>query len=494
MSALKKLASETAVYGVSTIAMRMLNYLLVPLYTQLFDPASYGTVTVFYAVIAFINILLTYGMETTYFRFSGENNKKVYSTALNSVIFTSLIFLLLTWFQSDTIAGLLNEEGQTKLVQYSLLILVFDAISALPFAYLRKMGKAKRFALLRSVNILLNIAFNLLFIYFAPKWVAGGWNFMGLFTTEPELIYIFIANFLASGITLLMLIPELRGLEHGIDLKLWRRMIIYALPLLLVGFAGMVNETFDRVIMEYLLPPERAKYEIGVYGACYKLSILMSLFIQAFRFAAEPFFFAQKDTGDRKIYARATHYFALFCFTIFLLVTIYLDIFKLLLRNKAYHEGLVVVPILLLANLFLGIYYNLSIWYKLADRTMIGAYIAIGGALLTISLLFALIPAMGYIGAAWATLIVYLAMMIAAYLSGQRYYPIPYKVRRFFFYLILTLCIYLISEMLNQLTEAGVKYAWKTGLFLGFILLVIFVEKPKKIITSQQNPKRFDSN
>ncbi|HCS21567.1 MAG TPA: polysaccharide biosynthesis protein [Bacteroidetes bacterium] len=494
MSGLKKLASETAIYGVSTIAMRMLNYLLVPLYTQLFDPAAYGTVTVFYALLAFFNILLTYGMETTYFRFSGEDNKKVYSTALNSVIFTSLIFLLLTWFQSGAIAVLLNEEGQTKLVQYSLLILVLDAISALPFAYLRKMGKAKRFALLRSLNILLNIAFNLLFLYFAPKWVAGGWNFMGLFSAEPELIYIFIANFLASGITLLLLIPELRGLEHGVDLKLWRRMIVYALPLLLVGFAGMVNETFDRVIMEYLLPEETARYQIGVYGACYKLSILMSLFIQAFRFAAEPFFFAQKASGDRKIYARATHYFALFCFMIFLLVTIYLDIFKLLLRNEAFHEGLVIVPILLLANLFLGIYYNLSIWYKLADRTMVGAYIAIGGALLTIGLLFAFVPGMGYIGAAWATLIVYTAMMVAAYLSGQRFYPIPYKVRRFFFYLIFTLCIYLVSEMMNQITDTTSKYVWKTGLFLGFVLLVFIVEKPKKIITSQQNPKRFDSN
>lgn len=488
MSGLKKLASETAVYGISTIAMRMLNYLLVPLYTQLFDPEAYGTVTVFYAVLAFFNILLTYGMETTYFRFSGEDNRRVYSTAINSVILTSLLFLMLTWFQSEAIAGLLKEPGQTKLVQYSLLILVFDAISALPFAYLRKMGKAKRFALLRSVNILLNIGFNLLFLYFAPKWVVEGWNFMDLFSPQPEVIFIFIANLLASGITLLLLIPELRGLEHGIDLKLWRKMMVYALPLLLVGFAGMVNETFDRVVMEYLLPPETAKYDIGVYGACYKLSILMSLFIQAFRFAAEPFFFAQKERGDRRIYARATHYFALFCLTIFLLVTIYLDIFKLFLRNEAFHEGLAVVPILLLANLFLGIYYNLSIWYKLADKTMTGAYIAIGGALLTISLLFALIPAMGYMGAAWATLIVYTAMMIAAYLTGQRHYPIPYKVRRFFLYLILTLSIFLISEMLNKVTDTVTKYGWKTGLFLGFMLLVYIVEKPKKIITSQHNP------
>lgn len=493
MSGLKKLASETAVYGISTIAMRMLNYLLVPIYTRLFDPDAYGVVTYFYALIAFFNVLLTYGMETTYFRFASDGNKKVYSTALNSVIITSILFLFLTWFQTEQLAVLMEHIGQDKIIRYCLLIVVLDAITALPFAYLRKNGKAKRFAILRSVNILINIGFNILFIYYAPKWAAEGWNFMGWFTEQPELKFIFISNLIASSITFLLVLPELKGAELGIDFSLWRKMFIYALPLLLVGFAGIVNETFDRVIMNYILPEETAKHDTGLYAAGYKLSILMSLFIQAFRFAAEPFFFSQKDKGDRKIYARATHYFSLFCFVIFLFVTLYLDIIKLLLGEE-FHEGLVVVPILLLANLFLGVYYNLSIWYKLADKTMIGAYISIGGALLTIGLLFGLIPTMGYVGAAWATLIVYTAMMVAVYLVGQRFYPIPYKVRSFFLYLIFMLLVFLFGEMINQNVAGDSKYLWKTALFLGFILVVFLVEKPRKIITSQQNEKHFDSN
>jgi len=503
MSGLKRLASETAIYGVSTIAMRMLNYLLVPLYTKVFLPEAYGVVTLLYAILAFFNVLLTYGMETSYFRFSSgstlgktitffsrstEDNNKVYSTALNSIIVTSFLFLFVTWFQSDAIANLLEISNADKLIEFCLLILVFDAISALPFAYLRKEGKAKRFAILRSVNILINVLLNLLCIYYAPKWVADGWSGWGIFTAIPEIKYIFISGLISSGVSMLLLAPEIKKLNHGIDFKLWRKMILYALPLVLVGFAGMVNETFDRIIMKFILPSDVADYQIGIYGACYKLSILMSLFIQAFRFAAEPFFFAQKDKGDRTIYARATHFFSLFCFCIFLMVTLYLDIFKLLLRNEAFWEGLQVVPILLLANLFLGVYYNLSIWYKLADKTIIGAYISIGGALLTITLLFALIPSTGYIGAAWATLIVYAGMMVASYLTGQKHYPIPYKVRSFFLYMILTLSIYLLGEMLNNIESEAWKYTWKSLLFAGFIALVFFLEKPRKIITSQQNP------
>jgi len=488
MSGLKRLATETAIYGVSTIAMRMLNYLLVPLYTKLFLPDAYGIVTLLYAILAFFNVLLTYGMETTYFRFSSEADKKVYSTALNSIIITSLAFLFLTWFKGDAIAQLLEISNAEKLIEYCLLILVFDAMSTLPFAYLRKIGNAKRFAILRSINIALNIALNLFCIYYAPHWVADGWSGWGLFSAEPEIKFIFISGVISSGATLLMLVPELKMLNHGIDFKLWKRMMLYAMPLVLVGLAGMVNETFDRVIMKFLLPEADADYQLGIYGACYKLSILMSLFIQAFRFAAEPFFFAQKDTGNRNIYARATHFFSLFCFSIFLMVTLYLDVFKHFMRDEAYWEGLAVVPILLLANLFLGVYYNLSIWYKLADKTMIGAYISIGGALVTITLLFILIPTAGYLGAAWATLIVYAGMMVAAYLVGQKYYPIPYKVRSFFLYLILTLVIYLVSEVLNNIESEALKYTWKSLLFLGFIITVFLLEKPRKIITSHQNP------
>lgn len=486
MSGLKKLASETAVYGVSTIMVRLLNYLLVPLYTGLFNPEQYGVVTKLYAIIAFFNILLTYGMETAFFRFSSEGHKNTYATAFNSILISSLLFLLLCWPQSAEIAELVKESGQTSLIHYCVLILVFDAVSALPFAYLRQQGKARRFAFLRSISILLNVVFNLLFLYYAPEWVKDGWNPLGLFSDKPEVAFIFIANLLASGITLLLLIPEWKGLESGIDFGLWKKMMVYALPLLLVGFAGMVNETFDRVILEYLLPPDTAKHDVGVYGACYKLSILMSLFIQAFRFAAEPFFFSQSQSGDRNIYARATHYFALFCMVIFLLVALFLDVFKHFLRDEAFHEGLPVVPILLLANLFLGVYYNLSIWYKLANKTMTGAYISVFGAALTIGLNLLFIPFSGYMGAAWTTLLVYAFMMVTTYLTGQKYYPIPYRVRRFFVYLIFMLGLFLIGEMMNGMADTTMKYAGKSLLLLGFMTVVFLVEKPRKSLTSQQ--------
>ncbi|MBI1223297.1 MAG: oligosaccharide flippase family protein [Bacteroidetes bacterium] len=493
MSSLKKLASETVIYGMSTMLMRMLNYLLVPLYTRLFHPEAYGVVTILYAVMAFMNIFLTYGMETTYFRYASDKGEKVYSTALNSIILSSLIFLGIAWPQTHSIAGLLRLEGNEKLIEYSLFILILDAISALPFARLRKEGKAKRFAILRSLNILLNVLFNLLFILWIPEWVQGGWNPLGLFSAEPQIAYIFVSNLLASALTCIFLIPEIRGLEAGFDFSLWQTMMRYALPLVLVGFAGMINETFDRVILQYLLPEDIAKEQIGIYGACYKLSILITLFIQAYRFAAEPFFFAQKDRGDRSIYARATHYFTLFCFVIFLMVTLYLDLFKLLIGEE-FWAGIQVVPILLLANLFLGVYYNLSTWYKLADKTMIGAYISVGGAMLTIGLLLTLIPLMGYLGAAWATLAVYASMMVAGYITGQKYYPIPYKVRSFLFYLIFTLFLFIVSEMMNEIQSPALRYTWKSILFLSFLVVVALSEKRGKILTSQQNPRDFDPN
>ncbi|MDX5321013.1 MAG: oligosaccharide flippase family protein, partial [Bacteroidota bacterium] len=395
MSSLKKLASETAIYGMSTMLMRMLNYLLVPLYTRLFHPDAYGVVTELYAIIAFLNILLTYGMETTYFRYAESKGMKAYATALNSIIISSLLFLAFSWPQADTFAAFRELDNGGILVKYGILILVLDAISALPFALLRNLGKAKRFAIIRSLNILLNILFNLLFIVWIPGWVQAGWNPFEWFSATPDIAYIFISNLLASGITVMLLIPEIRGLENGFDFSLWKVMLRYAAPLVLVGLAGMVNETFDRVILKDLLPPDIAEHELGVYGACYKLSILMSLFIQAYRFAAEPFFFSQRSSGDRSIYAKATHYFSLFCFAIFLVVTLYLDAFKLLLGEE-YWEGIYIVPILLLANLFLGVYYNLSTWYKLADKTLIGAYITVGGATLTFVLLFTRIPFLGY--------------------------------------------------------------------------------------------------
>jgi O-antigen/teichoic acid export membrane protein len=491
MSVFRKLASQTAIYGIPTIAGRFLNYLLVPLYTSLFLPEEYGVVTKLYALVAFFNVLLTYGMETTYFRFASTGNaKKVFSTALHSVICSSFVFLVLAFFNRQEIATLLRETDRPEYISYLAYILFFDAVCAIPLARLRQENRAGKFALVRSVNIFSNILFNLFFLLLCPALAKEGQAWMwGWFSTENLVGYIFVSNLLSSGITFLFLVPEMRGAGSGFDAGLWKKMIRYSLPLLLVGFAGIVNETFDRLMLEYLLPSVNAKEEVGIYGAVYKLSIVMSLFIQAFRFAAEPFFFSEARSGDRKIYARTTHYFSLFCLAIFLLVSLYIDVFKLFLRNEAYYAGLPVVPVLLLANLFLGIYFNLSIWYKLADKTMTGAYISVAGAVMTVAFNFMLIPVMGYHGSAWATLAVYFAMCVITYLAGKKHYPVPYRIRAFFFYLIFTLALFLLSELCRNIPDDGWRYAVKTLIFLSFIAVVAMIEKPKKIITSQQENK-----
>lgn len=487
MSALKKLVSQTAVYGLPTILGRFLNYLLVPLYTKLFMPEAYGIVSTLYALAALMNVLLTYGMETTYFRFASENRPRVFGTALNTIILTSILFFVLAWPNADAIADWLDEPGQGLFVKYFIIILACDAMAAIPLAHLRQQGKALRFSLVRSVNIFSNIFFNMLLLVWLPDLFGGeALSWLSWYEPQPLIDYIFIANLISSGLTLLLLIPEFRGVEEGVDAGLWKKMMAYTAPLILVGTAGIVNETVDRLLLKFLLPEDRANYEIGVYSACYKLSIVMSLFIQAYRFAAEPFFFSRAKEGDRSIYAVTTHFFSLFCLGIFLLVTLFLDVFKEFLRDEKYHEGLHVVPILLLANLFLGLYYNQSIWYKLADRTGIGARISLIAAAITLLLNFLLIPLVGYLGSAWATLFVYFFMSAVNYYYGQKYFPIPYRVRSFVLYLGLTLLLYLLGQLTDHLDQAGVRYALKTLLLLSFGAVVWLVEKPNKLITSQR--------
>lgn len=488
MSAFKKLASQTAIYGIPTIAGRFLNYLLVPLYTNLFLPEEYGIVSLLYSAVALFNVILTYGMETTYFRFAKENGDKSYATGLNSIFLTSLLFVLIGWVSADSVAAwpVLNIPDHPEYIRFFVLVLFFDAISALPLAYLRQNNKPARFALIRSVNIFSNLGLNLLFLLVFPKYFSGQTGFLAeFFPAEPNISSIFIANFISSGVTFLLLLPEFRGIRLGFDYDLWKRMMVYSMPLLIVGTAGIVNETIDRMLLEYLLPPNTAKHDIGVYSACYKLSIIMSLFIQAFRFAAEPFFFSHADRSDRTIYAKVTHYFAIFCLIVFLMVSLYIDQFKLFLGSDAYWEGLFVVPILLLANLFLGIYYNLSVWYKLTDNTMKGAYISIGGAILTLVINFVFIPIMGYAASAWATLIVYFSMSVAAYFMGQRYFPVPYKVRRFLLYLILSLFVFLLGQYAHENSSGNQLILWNSLLFLGFCAILFLIEKPKKVLNSQ---------
>ena len=461
MNPLKKLASQTAIYGLSSVVGRLLNYLLVPLYTRYFLPAEYGVVTELYAYVAFLVVLLTYGMETAFFRFSKkEETTKVYSTTLISLLISSVVFVGLIFLNSSAISEWLGYANHPEYIQFFALIIGMDAVASISFAKLREQDKAMRFAFIRIVNIMINIGLNLYFIVYQEYGIA----------------YIFIANLVASVITLLMLFPQMIGSSWVFDKKLWKKMMIYALPLLIAGLAGMTNETIDRILLKHLLPnTDIAASELGLYGAFYKLSIIMILFIQTFRFAAEPFFFAQEKEGNsRKIYADVLKYFTIIMAFIFLGVTIFYDVIKGFLGSEYHDErGFLVVSILLLANLFLGIYYNLSIWYKLTEKTKYGAYLSIFGAIITLSLNFTLIPVLGFVGCAWATLVCYFSMTVASYYLGKRHFSVPYQVKRIALYLFGMLCIYFCIYFTNL-------NMWINSLFLlGFIIFVYRLEKPK---------------
>jgi O-antigen/teichoic acid export membrane protein len=459
----KKLVSQTAIYGLSSVIGRLLNYLLVPLYTRYFLPAEYGVVTEVYAYIAFLVIVLTYGLETAFFRFSNKEHdvKVVYSTALISLIFSSLIFVLLMFVNSLSIANWLGSGIESRFIQWFAIIVGIDAISSISFAKLREEEKAVRFTTIRLVSIFTNIGLNLYFIMYKGLGIE----------------HIFISNLISSIFTILLLTPEMLKSRFRFDKILWKKMMRYALPLLVAGLAGTINETIDRVLLKYLLTnPETAHSELGLYGAFYKLSIIMVLFIQTFRFAAEPFFFAQqKKKDDRKVYADVMKYFTIIMIVIFLAVTIFYD-FVIGFLGPSYHDerGFLVVSILLLANLFLGVFFNLSIWYKLTEKTMFGAYLAIFGAIITLLLNFILIPKIGFVGSAWATLACYFSMALASYFLGQKYFPVAYEIRKISLYLFSMLGIYFL--IYNACFNLSINCLF----LLGFIIFVYLLEKPKK--------------
>jgi O-antigen/teichoic acid export membrane protein len=490
VSTLKNLASQTAVYGLSQIVGRLVNYLLVPLHTALFATGEYGVNTLMYSYVTFFNVLLTYGMETAFFRFSqkSENPNQVYSTALTSLLSTSVFFALLFSVTAQPIANLIQIPQHPEYVIYFALIISLDAISAVPFAYLRQQNKALKFAVIKNINIFTNILLNLYFLLLCP-WVQKEYGLLlPFYNGEIHIGYIFIANLFASIITLPLLTKELLAIRNAsFNKTLWREMLVYGLPLMVVGFAGMINETLDRIIISYSYADAQKGLEAtGIYGANYKLSILMSLFIQAFRYAAEPFFFNHAKTNDKRtIYARVMNYFVLVCLGLFLLVTLYIDLFKHFISSN-YWEGLHVVPVLLIANLFLGVYFNLSIWYKLSDNTNKGAMISLAGAAITIAANMILVPRFGYTGSAWATLICYVSMAAICYVLGAKYYPIPYQVGRLFGYLVIALLIYVVCVDLLpiiKLNDFG-RYSVNALFLLGFAALAFVFERKNKVLTS----------
>ena len=490
MGILKKLAGESAVYGLSSILGRFLNYLLVPLHTHVFtNPGEYGAVTEIYAYISFLVIIFTYGMETAFFHFARkypDQNERVFGTGMMSLLVSTIVFSGSLWMFSGSLAEVLNYQQHPEYITYMAVIIGFDAITAIPFARLRQQGKAKKFAALKVFGIGINILFNILFFIVFPVWSNRETGILyeiakQFYDPSVGAGYVFLANMIASIATMLIMLPLLRFRFSDWDTSLWREQMVYALPLLFAGLAGMINETLDRAMLRQLIPDaNEAMVQLGIYGACYKLSILMTLFIQAFRYAAEPFFFNQFGKDDAKEnYARVTKYFCITCAIVFLGVMLYIDLFKHFI-GEPYRVGLSVVPILLLANMCLGIFFNLSMWYKMTGKTKYGLFFTLFGASITVALNVLLVPSMGYMGAAWATLGCYASMMVASYLIGQRNYPVPYETIRIVGYIMLAIGVYLFSDILMDWLEPNtlIKLLVNTILFIGFLFAMGKWERP----------------
>lgn len=475
MNPLKRLASQTAIYGVSSVLGRFLNYLLVPFLTYTFAPAEYGVIAEFYAYMGFLAVVLMFGLETGYFRFRSGGEwppEVVYGTVLRVLVLANGLFFLLIYVQRAPIAELLRHASHPEYVWWSAAILALDSVGAVAFARLRAEDRAGRFATLKLIEIGANVGLTIFFIAVCRRAFESDPQslFGSLWTPELGVGYVFIANLIASGLKLILLAPQFRDGFRSFDPVLFRRLLRYSLPMVIIGFAGIINEMLDRAALKYLLPFDDATNmaQLGIYSACYKLSILMTLFIQAFRYAGEPFFFSYSRQSDaRQTYALVLNWFVICCVFLFLLVTLYLDVFQYFVGG-AYREGLTVVPVLLLASLLLGIYVNLSIWYKLTDRTLLGAGVSLVGAGITIVLLFWWVPMYGYEGAAWAHLICYGSMVAMSYLLGRRYYPVPYEVGRVLGYVVFGVALYLASRWLVSVP------GWNP-LMAGTLCLVVFL-------------------
>ena len=480
-SGIKKLAGQTVIYGLGTIVPRFLNYLLTPLLTYGFTAAEYGINSELYAYISFLNVIFTYGMETTFFNFSSklENKEEVYNTALISLILSSVFFSLLFLIFAGSIADGLSTPNSIYLPQFiiwSVLIVASDAITAIPFAKLRLENKALKFSVLKLSNVVINFGLTIFFLKVCKSsYDNGETNFMAsLYNPEIGIGYAFLANLLANCFTLILLSKQFAGLKFSLNIELLKKMLLYAWPLIILGFAGMINETLDRIILKKLIVDKsEAQIAQGVYGACYKIAILMTIFIQAFRFAAEPFFFNKaKEKDSTKSYALVMKYFVIFCLFLFLATTLNLDWIKLFIGPN-FRSGLNVVPILLMANLCLGVVYNLAIWYKLNGQTKYGAIIAIVGAIITIVVNVIFVPHYSYVASAWATLAAYSGMMVLSYVLGQKYFPIKYNIKAITVYTLIALGFYFISLTYNGMENVILKVILN-NLFVAFFVFILY--------------------
>ena len=480
LNSYKKLAGDTVIYGMSSIVGRILNWCLAPYYMVIFAPEDFGIMTNLYQYVAFLMILLTYGMETSFFRYASQSNEpeKVYSTAVISLFSTSVLFVIPFFFISDFVAGILQYPGHPEYILWLAIILGIDALTAIPFAQLRLKNRPVRFATIKIINIAFNIAFNLFFLSLCPYLLKNNPDSILKYVYSPEVGvgYVFIANLLASLSTLILLLPEMLKISFQFDQKQLKLMLSYGGGILVVGLAGMVSQGIDKILIPFLVPEsQNPMQQLGIYGGNFKVAILMNVFIQAFRYAFEPFFFSHSGKkNDPKIYAVIMKYFVIFGLLIFLGMMLYVDLLKIIVQ-KDYQEGMKAIPLVLLANLFFGIYFTLSLWYKLTDKTKLGAYVAIFGAAITVVLNVLLIPFMGYMGSAISTFLGFFIMMVVSYFLGQKYYPVPYPVKRILTYFLIAGIIYFISIYTNSFSTV-LKYFINTLLLFAFFASVYMFE------------------
>ncbi|MBR7053642.1 MAG: polysaccharide biosynthesis protein [Prevotella sp.] len=479
MANLKSLVQDTAIYGLSSIVARFINYWLVPIQTQKFSAAGgqYGIITNVYAYVSLLIILLTYGMETTFFRFmskEGENPKKVYATTLCMVLTTSVAFAALISVFIDPIASAMGYSDHPEYVWVMFVTVAIDAFAAIPFAYLRHVHKPVKFASLKILNIVFNIVLNLLYLIVLP---ALKLNPFGIYEEgfQLEVVWVFYINMFCSAITLLLLWKELRGIKFGFDMATCRRMLTYTFPLLIMGLVGQLNQAASNILFPYFYDgsTEEARSQLGIYGACIKIAMIMVMITQAFRYAYEPFVFNKsRERDNKRTYAMAMKYYVIFTLLAFLTVMAYMDLLRYLV-GESYWEGLRVVPIVMAAEIMFGVFFNLSFWYKLTNRTMWGAYFSGIGALVLITVDVLFIPRYSYMACAWAGFFAYLVSMVVSYWVGQKYYPVKYPLKDIAFYTGVVLLLFAGIAAANKYLPIWAALTVNTVLLLVFTSIVV---------------------
>lgn len=484
---MKRLAKDTAIYGLSSIVGRFLNWCLFPLHTYIFsDTVEYGKVSYVYGYIAVVMILLTYGMETGFFRFMNkddENTSRVYSTSLISLAFTSTLFVILCMLFIDPIASAMKYSDHKDHILIMAVVVAMDAFMTIPYAYLRYQKRPMRFMAIRMSFVISNIIFNFFFLLICPWIYKSNPDIIGWFYDPNYGIgYIFLANLLSTIVALLLLLPNtIKGLSFYFDKALLKRILKYSLPLLILGIAGVVSQTVAQITYPFLFESEKEAFsQLGIYSACLKITVIITMFIQAFRYAYEPFFFGNnKDKNSTQAYAQAMKYFVIFALFIFVGIMFYTDLIQYFMSivGKNYMVGLNILPIAMLGEILFGIYFNLSVWYKLTDKTKYGAWFSVLGCILQVLINIIFVPIYGYIASAWATLISNLVIVALSYFIGQKYYPIKYDLKSIALYFVLALAFYAVA-MLPEIDDVVVRVLYRTVLLIIFAVIVIKRDLP----------------